>query len=118
MKDIQASARLKAIYEKVVAALRETMRPELRFMNELLSAPTEDEARTLELKVAESADLCAASGASVTVIATGFGGRPRRRRAEAPVAQVASGEAPAPPRERPQEPSDSELEIPSFLRED
>jgi cell division protein FtsZ len=54
----------------------------------------------------------------VTVIATGFGGRPRRRRAEAPVAQVASGEAPAPTRERPQEPSDSELEIPSFLRED
>jgi cell division protein FtsZ len=53
----------------------------------------------------------------VTVIATGFGGRPRRRRAEAPVAQVASGEAPPPPERRP-EPSDAELEIPSFLRED
>ncbi|HET9508304.1 MAG TPA: cell division protein FtsZ [Gaiellaceae bacterium] len=52
----------------------------------------------------------------VTVIATGFGGRPRRRRVEAPVAQVASGEAP-PPERRP-EPSDAELEIPSFLRED
>ena len=53
----------------------------------------------------------------VTVIATGFGGRPRRRRAEAPVAQIASGETPAPPERRP-EPSDAELEIPSFLRED
>jgi cell division protein FtsZ len=53
----------------------------------------------------------------VTVIATGFGGRPRRRRAEAPVAQVASGDAPPPPERRP-EPSDAELEIPSFLRED
>ena len=53
----------------------------------------------------------------VTVIATGFGGRPRRRRAEAPVAQIASGEAPPPPGRRP-EPSDAELEIPSFLRED
>jgi len=53
----------------------------------------------------------------VTVIATGFGGRPRRRRAEAPVAQVASGEVPPPPERRP-EPSDAELEIPSFLRED
>jgi cell division protein FtsZ len=53
----------------------------------------------------------------VTVIATGFGGRPRRRRAEAPVAQVASGEAPPPPERQP-EPSDAELEIPSFLRED
>ena len=53
----------------------------------------------------------------VTVIATGFGGRPRRRRAEAPVAQIASGEAPPPPERRP-EPSDAELEIPSFLRED
>jgi len=50
----------------------------------------------------------------VTVIATGFGTRPRRRRAETAVS--------TPPREtqeRPvQEPSDTELEIPSFLRED
>jgi cell division protein FtsZ len=50
----------------------------------------------------------------VTVIATGFGTRQRRRRAETAVS--------TPPREtqeRPvQEPSDTELEIPSFLRED
>jgi cell division protein FtsZ len=52
----------------------------------------------------------------VTVIATGFGTRqPRRRRAE-PIA------APTPavpvPRREPEDLSDSDLEIPSFLRED
>jgi len=46
----------------------------------------------------------------VTVIATGFGGRPRRRRVET---------ATAPPGgSRPGEATDAELEIPSFLRED
>ncbi|HWG55575.1 MAG TPA: hypothetical protein VNT58_03540, partial [Gaiellaceae bacterium] len=52
----------------------------------------------------------------VTVIATGFGTRHRRRqRAEVGVAPI--GTAPdAPARDR--GPSDSELEIPSFLRED
>jgi cell division protein FtsZ len=51
----------------------------------------------------------------VTVIATGFGGRPRRRRVEAP-GTVAS---PTPERrlERPTT-SDAEIEIPSFLRDD
>jgi cell division protein FtsZ len=51
----------------------------------------------------------------VTVIATGFGGRPRRRRVEAP----GTVPSPAPERrfERPVT-SDSEIEIPSFLRED
>jgi cell division protein FtsZ len=49
----------------------------------------------------------------VTVIATGFGAHRRRRRAETPaVAPLAVGE------ERRPEPTDSELEIPSFLRED
>ena len=48
----------------------------------------------------------------VTVIATGFGGRPRRRRPESPAA------APAPTAPHvPGRPSDAELEIPSFLRE-
>ena len=51
----------------------------------------------------------------VTVIATGFGHRQRRRRLEAPVAQPVSNGAPERPRD---EPSDAELEIPSFLRED
>jgi cell division protein FtsZ len=51
----------------------------------------------------------------VTVIATGFGHRQRRRRLEAPVAQGVPNGVPERPRE---EPSDSELEIPSFLRED
>jgi cell division protein FtsZ len=48
----------------------------------------------------------------VTVIATGFGAPRRRRRIEAPAAAVAGGE------ERRHEPTDTELEIPSFLRED
>jgi len=51
----------------------------------------------------------------VTVIATGFGGRPRRRRVEAPGAAIPSaGERLF---ERPTT-SDAEIEIPSFLRED
>ncbi len=51
----------------------------------------------------------------VTVIATGFGGRPRRRRVEAPVGAVAGRTE-----RRPEPPavSDSDIEIPSFLRED
>jgi len=47
----------------------------------------------------------------VTVIATGFGGRPRRRRSETMTS------TPSAPRD-PGSPTDSELEIPSFLRED
>jgi cell division protein FtsZ len=51
----------------------------------------------------------------VTVIATGFGGRPRRRRVEAPATPVPAG---AERRyERPVA-SDADIEIPSFLRED
>jgi len=46
----------------------------------------------------------------VTVIATGFGSRPRRRRLEAPVGAVARTEAPRP--------SSDEIDIPSFLKED
>ena len=46
----------------------------------------------------------------VTVIATGFGGRPRRRRVETAAATVGGS--------RPGEATDAELEIPSFLRED
>jgi cell division protein FtsZ len=52
----------------------------------------------------------------VTAIATGFGGRPRRRRIEAPVGATAAS------RERPpfSAPSvtDVEIDIPSFLKED
>jgi cell division protein FtsZ len=51
----------------------------------------------------------------VTVIATGFGHRQKRRRLEAPLAQAVPNGVPERPRE---EPSDAELEIPSFLRED
>ena len=47
----------------------------------------------------------------VTVIATGFGGRPRRRRPELTTTAPSTSRDPGVP-------SDSELEIPSFLRED
>ncbi len=55
----------------------------------------------------------------VTVIATGFGGRPRRRRTEAPTAAAvsSSSEAAAPrfdPRPRDDE---AEIDVPSFLRD-
>ena len=46
-KDIKASARLKSVYEKVIAILQQNMQPELRFVNELLSTASEDEARAL-----------------------------------------------------------------------
>ena len=51
----------------------------------------------------------------VTVIATGFGGRPRRRRVEAPGTPVAATSERR--FERPVA-SDADIEIPSFLRED
>jgi cell division protein FtsZ len=51
----------------------------------------------------------------VTVIATGFGGRPRRRRAD-PAAAMA-GAAPAPRFSAPAQ-SDVEIDVPAFLRED
>ena len=49
----------------------------------------------------------------VTVIATGFGGRPRRRRTEAAVGAIAGGSQ---QRERERR-ADADLEIPSFLRD-
>jgi cell division protein FtsZ len=48
----------------------------------------------------------------VTVIATGFGSRPRRRRLETAGAAAVAGR-PEPPR-----PSSDEIDIPSFLKED
>ncbi len=52
----------------------------------------------------------------VTVIATGFGGRPRRRRVEAPV----TSSSPTASERRFETPTttDADIEIPSFLRED
>jgi allophanate hydrolase subunit 1 len=45
--DLNASARLKDIYNRVVAALQANMPPELRFLNELLSVPTDDAAQQM-----------------------------------------------------------------------
>jgi hypothetical protein len=46
-RDIAASARLKAVYSRVVAALQADMPPELRFINEVLGVETDAEARSL-----------------------------------------------------------------------
>lgn len=45
--DVNAIAKLKAIYERVVAALQANLPPELQFVNAVLNAPTDDEARQL-----------------------------------------------------------------------
>ena len=64
-------------------------------------------------------DEAAGDDVRVTVIATGFGTRTRRRRAETSSAVPAGAATPAMPRRPdPVEPTDSDLEIPSFLRED
>ena len=48
--DINASAKLKLIYEKVMNALRANMQPELRFINDLLSTQSDEEASTMLLE--------------------------------------------------------------------
>ncbi|MCA9903393.1 MAG: CpXC domain-containing protein [Anaerolineae bacterium] len=45
--NIEASARLKDIYQKVMQVLQASMSPELRFINQLLSAPSQEEADKL-----------------------------------------------------------------------
>lgn len=45
--NIQLSARLKDVYSKIVGVLRENMQPELKFINDLLAAPSDAEAKTL-----------------------------------------------------------------------
>jgi hypothetical protein len=45
--NLQASARLRQIYDQVIAALQSQMSPELRFINQVLSAPSADAAEEL-----------------------------------------------------------------------
>ncbi len=52
--DLNASARLKQIYERVMEILRENMQPELRFINDLLSIESDEEARALLLEQADT----------------------------------------------------------------
>lgn len=52
--DLNVSARLKQVYEMVVAALQTNMRPELRFVNELLMSETDEEARAMIAEQAET----------------------------------------------------------------
>jgi len=54
----------------------------------------------------------------VTTIATGFGGRPRRRRVEPVGAGASAAERPERPRFSTPSTSDVEIDIPSFLKED
>ena len=51
--DINASAKLKDIYNRIVGQLQASMPPELRFINELLNAPSEDDVRAM---IAENAN--------------------------------------------------------------
>jgi len=45
--DVDAAARLKDVYQRIVSIIQESMPPELRFINELLSTQTEADARAL-----------------------------------------------------------------------
>jgi|FLYN01.1.fsa_nt_gi hypothetical protein len=45
--DVNAAAKLKNVYERIVSILQEAMPPELRFINELLSTQSEEDARAL-----------------------------------------------------------------------
>ncbi|MCC6613740.1 MAG: hypothetical protein IT320_09700 [Anaerolineae bacterium] len=45
--NIEASAMLKGVYEKVLSVLQANMSPELRFINQLLSAPSQEEAEKI-----------------------------------------------------------------------
>ncbi len=45
--DLGNSAKLKQVYERVVSLLRENMQPELRFINDLLSTETDEQAQEL-----------------------------------------------------------------------
>ena len=51
-RDLTMSSRMKALYNEVVTVLRENMQPELRFLNDVLGAPSEEAARAL---IAENA---------------------------------------------------------------
>lgn len=46
-RNVQASAKLKEIYQMVISLLQENMQPELRFLNELLSADDDSAAQKL-----------------------------------------------------------------------
>jgi hypothetical protein len=51
-RDVRMSSRLKEIYNEVVTVLRDNMQPEMRFLNDVLGAPSEEAAKAL---VAENA---------------------------------------------------------------
>jgi hypothetical protein len=52
--DVSGSSKLKDIYNRVIAALQANMPPELQFINELLSAPSDDAARQMVVQQARS----------------------------------------------------------------
>ncbi|MFN8376834.1 MAG: CpXC domain-containing protein [Anaerolineae bacterium] len=46
-RDIASSGRLKAVYNRVISILQENMQPELRFVNQLLSLESDEEAQKM-----------------------------------------------------------------------
>jgi hypothetical protein len=52
--DINASVKLKQVYERVLATLRDNMQPELRFINDLLATETDEDAQALLVQEASS----------------------------------------------------------------
>jgi hypothetical protein len=52
--DVNGSSKLKDIYNRVIAALQANMPPELQFINDLLSAPSDDVARQMVVQHAPS----------------------------------------------------------------
>lgn len=51
--DVNSSGRLKQIYQAVVSVLQSQMQPELRFVNQLLSTDSDEEARKLVIEQAD-----------------------------------------------------------------
>jgi hypothetical protein len=52
--DVNGSSKLKDIYNRIIAALQANMPPELQFINDLLSAPSDDVARQMVVQGASS----------------------------------------------------------------
>jgi hypothetical protein len=46
-QDLNMSARLRQVYDRIVAILQQNMQPELVFLNQLLAAPTTEEAKAM-----------------------------------------------------------------------
>ena len=66
--DVQASSQLKSIHQKIVTLMRRQMRPELRFVNQLLEAP--DDGAALAMLKKGAAEFGAALPPALKAVAT------------------------------------------------